>query len=438
MSLEGATQRYRSRTPRSAAVHEEALSVFPGGVTRSVSYFAPYPVYLARGAGCRAEDVDGNVYLDHLNNFGSLIHGHAHAGVTHALRERAALGSDFGTPTELHLTLARAIRDRVPAMERLRFTTSGTEAVLYAIRAARAFTGRTKILKFEGSYHGGYDSVSVSVDPGAGGPDAPRGKVGSSGLPPEVDSHTLVAPFNDLARAAEIIRRYKSELAAVIVEAVTVRGMIAAEPDFVRGLREVTREAGVLLVLDEVVTFRLARGGAQSLFGITPDMTTLGKIIGGGLPVGAFGGRADVMAGFDPSSGTPVHHSGTFAGNSVVMAAGLATLAHFEEPDIARLNALGDGLRDALRRELNNVGIAAQVTGLGSLAGLHFTEHPVRDYRSALGADREAHKLVHLALLNRSVLTRSGMSFFLSTAMSESEIDETANAVRGALDEVHR
>jgi glutamate-1-semialdehyde 2,1-aminomutase len=422
---------YRARTPCSATMHDEARRYFPGAVTRSVAFFPPYPVYVARGTGCHVHDVDGNEYIDHLGNFGSIIHGHAHPSVVAAVRDQLPLGTDFGAPTKLHLALAHELTCRIGALERLRFATSGSEAVLYAVRAARAFTGRAKILKFEGSYHGGYDSVSVSVDPGANAAEAPAAHVASAGLPPDVASHTLVARFNDLESVERLMSEHRDSVAAVIVEPVTVRGMIPAEKAFLHGLREITRRFDALLIMDEVVTFRLSHGGAQQHFAITPDLTTLGKIIGGGLPVGAFGGRADVMEGFAPGNPGGVHHSGTFAGNAAVMVAGLATLELLTPAAITRLNALGDRLRDGLRT-LSGV----QVTGFGSLVGLHLTDHPVRNYRDTLASDRDVLRSLHLALLNRGVFARAGGSFFLSTAMSEGEIDETVAAVAGALGEL--
>lgn len=424
---------YRARTPASASLHEEARCLLPGGATRSVTLFQPYPVYIASGYGCRVRDVDGNEYLDAQNNFGSMIHGHAHPAIVAAIGEQAARGTDFGSPTELHLELARAIAARLPSMQRLRFTTSGTEAVMYAVRAARAFTGRPKILKFEGSYHGGYDSVSLSVDPGPNAPDWPRGSAGSFGLPPDATSQTLVAPFNDIARTAEILRANAADVGAVIVEPVTVRGMIPADTSFLIALREVTRELGMLLIADEVVTFRLGPGGAQGEAGIVPDLTTLGKIIGGGLPVGAFGGREDVMAAFDPASRRPVHHSGTFAGNAATMAAGLAALSLLTPETLLRLNTLGDALRASLRDVLRSLGQAAQVTGAGSLASVHFTDTPVRDYRSALTADRARAAALHLALLNRGIFSRAGGTFFLSTPMIGADITAMVDAFREAV-----
>jgi glutamate-1-semialdehyde 2,1-aminomutase len=427
---------YRARTRRSATLHAEAQRCFPGGVTRSVTYHAPYPVAIADGCGCRLRDVDGNRYRDLLGNFGAMIHGHAHPAIVSAIREQLGRGTDFGAPTEAHLNLAREIMRRVPSVERLRFTTSGTEAVLYAIRAARAFTRRSKILKMEGSYHGGYDSVSVSVDPGPGAPEWPSGVVGSAGLPPEVGSSTLVAPFNDLATVERILHDHRSDLAAVIVEPVTVRGMIPADAEFLRGLRELTGRLDVLLILDEVVTFRLSEGGAQKRCGVTPDLTTFGKIIGGGLPVGAFGGRADVMAGLDPSHAPPVHHSGTFAGNSAVMAAGIAALSLLNADAFDHLDMLGERLRHGLRAAARSAGYDAHVTGAGSLAALHLAPGPVRNYRDALRTDRETMRWLHLALLNRGIFARAGGSFFLSTPMQTADVDETVVAVEGALKDV--
>ncbi len=417
-------------------MHREAESLFPGGVTRSVTFFAPYPTYIAEGCGCRVTDVDGNQYIDHLNNFGSMIHGHAHKGVTQALAAQAASGTDFGTPTEHHIALAKVLTSRVPSVERIRFANSGTEAVLYAVRAARAFTGRPKILKMEGSYHGGYDSVAVSVNPGAKAPAFPQGLVGGPGLPREVAEHTLVAPFNDLATTSEIIRKHRDQVALVLVEPVMVRGLIPADREFIQGLRQVTGECGVLLLVDEVVTFRLGIGGAQASLGVKPDLTTFGKIIGGGLPVGAFGGRADIMAGFDPASPHPVHHSGTFAGNAATVAAGLATLEAFGEKDIARINTMGDTLRDGLNAAFKRARVAGQATGTGSLVGLHLTDQPVRDYRSSLRGDKDRMLQLHLALLNRGILARAAGGFFVSTAVGENDIQHTIAMFAEALDEI--
>jgi glutamate-1-semialdehyde 2,1-aminomutase len=426
---------YRGRTARSYAFHEDARNLLPSGVARSTVFYAPYPICIASGRGCRVTDLDGHEYIDQICNFGSMIHGHAHPVVTAAVVAQLERGTDFGGPNEPQLALAREIARRVPSVERLRFTTSGTEAILYAVRAARAFTGKPKILKMEGSYHGGYDAVSVSVDPGASPTTYPRGELEGPGLPPEVTEHTLVAPYNDLERCSELIRAHADELAVVLVEALTMRGLIAGDLEFLAGLREVTREHGVLLLLDEVVTFRLAEGGAQRLVGITPDLNTFGKLIGGGLPVGAFGGRADVMEGFQVGRTDHVHHSGTLSGNAAVAAGGLANLSLLTADAIIRLNALGDRLREGLRSVLESAGVPAQLTGRGSLVGLHLTDRPVTNYRSSLSADRDAMRWLHLALLNHGVFARAAGAFLLSTPMDEADIDTTTAAFARALDD---
>ncbi|MSR07622.1 MAG: aspartate aminotransferase family protein [Gemmatimonadetes bacterium] len=394
---------YRARTRRSDALHREAAGLLPGGVARGITHYAPYPTYMEEGCGCRVTDADGNVYLDQLNNYGSMIHGHAHPAVVAALREQVGRGTDWGTPTQRQLVLARMIAERVPSVERIRFTNSGGEAVMYAVRAARAFTGRNRILRMEGSYHGGYDSV-----------------VASPGLAESIVAETLVAPYNDLETASRLIEAQRAQLAAVLVEPVSVRGMHAAEPGFLLGLREVTREAGVLLICDEVVTFRLAAGGAQSIFGITPDLTTFGKIIGGGLPVGAFGGRADIMDRFDPTRPDSAQHSGTFAGNAATMAAGIAALGLLTPAEIARINGLGDRLRSGIKGALDEAGVLARVTGLGSLVGIHL-------------AERAGMHWLHLATLNHGLFMRAEGAFFLSTAMRDDEVAETVSTFRVAL-----
>jgi glutamate-1-semialdehyde 2,1-aminomutase len=429
-------QQYRQRTQRSAQLHQDAAGLFPGAVTRSVTSYPPHPVYVNEGCGCRVTDVDGNTYLDFLNNYGSMIHGHAHPAVVAALREQAGRGTDWGTPTALHLAMARLLASRMPSLQRVRLANSGTEAVLYAIRAARAFTGRPLILKMEGSYHGGYDAVSVSVNPGKDVPDWPTGAPASAGLASGTVAGTLVAPFNDASTVRRIARQHAGRLAAIIVEPVMVRGLIPASAGFLSALREVCTETGALLIFDEVVTFRLAPGGVQQQVGIAPDLTTLGKIIGGGLPVGAFGGRAEVMAGFDPAAAQPVHHSGTFAGNAATLAAGIAALSQYGPEHISRLNALGDQFRSGLLATCRELGFPAQVTGTGSLVGLHFGAEPVTDYRSGLRADKETMRWFHLALLNHGLLMRSSGGFFLSTAMLETDVEQGLVAVRAALNDL--
>jgi len=426
-------QRYEARTPRSAALHAEALESLPGGDTRTGTFFLPYPVYMARGNGVRMWDVDGHEYRDFLGNYTSLIHGHAHPHITAAIAEQAARGTAFPFPGESALRLAAEIRGRVPSMERLRFCNSGTEAVIGAVRAARAFTGRAKVLKMEGGYHGSSDIAQVSVSPGLDGAAYPNGRGQGPGVPDGVVHDVLVTPFNDLEMVQRVVRAHRHELAAAILEpCLTAAGVIPAEREFLVGLREVTQECGVLLILDEIITLRLARGGAQALYGVVPDLTTVAKIIGGGLPVGAFGGRADIMATFDPRARGTVGHSGTFNGNAVTMAAGRAAMDLLTDDALTHINTLGARLRDGMQRAFDGASVPACVTGTGSLAHVHFRSGPVREYRDAARGDQELGKLLHLALLERGFACAPRGMFATSTVMTATDVD----ALLGAVEEV--
>jgi len=308
-----------------------------------------------------------------------------------------------------------------------------------AIRAAKAFTGRNKILKMEGGYHGSHDAAEISIVPAlelAGSDDAPFAVAECEGLFRGVLDDVVVAPFNEIEATARIVQQHRDDLAAVIVEPVMgVGGMLPAQLEYLHFLREVTQECGALLILDEVITFRLAYGGSQEVYGINPDLTALGKIIGGGLPVGAFGGRAEVMSLFDPAR-KKLAHGGTFNGNALTMVAGLAAMELYSREEIARLNQLGDFLRQGLRQALSDCGIGGQVTGAGSLAQVHFTEHPFRTYRDLAWAPKKPLSRVHLALLNRGVFTAPRGQWCLSTAMRKTEVDEAVTLFRDALPEV--
>ncbi|MFN8581975.1 MAG: aspartate aminotransferase family protein [Gemmatimonadaceae bacterium] len=422
---------YLARTPGSATRFRQAVDVLPGGDTRTGTYHAPYPTYMARGAGTQLWDVDGNRYVDFLGNFTALIHGHAHPMVTAAIVERAALGTAFPFPVDEQLHLAALLQERLPSVQRLRFCNSGTEAVLGAIRAARAFTKRSRILKFEGGYHGSYDAAQVSVAPPLPAVPFPAGVPSGPGLSPGLVAEVLVAPFNDTATAATIIHTHRTELAAVLLEpAMTAAGVIPPDPGFLDAVFGAAREAGVLVILDEIITFRLGLGGGQARFGVVPDLTTLGKIIGGGLPVGAFGGRADVMATYDPRSPGAIAHSGTFNGNALTMAAGLAAMRLLTPDAFASLDALGERLRAGLRAACEDGGVPATVTGVGSLAHLHFCPGPVRNYRDSQRSDRLWTRCLHLGLLNRGFACATRGMFALSTASTHAEVDALCEAVR--------
>jgi glutamate-1-semialdehyde 2,1-aminomutase len=433
---------YRARTAGSAARHEAARRVMPGGDTRTVAFHAPYPLYLAEGQGCRVQDVDGNRYLDLLNNYTSLIHGHAHPAVTEAVAAQTPRGTAFAAGFEAQIRLAELLTDRVSSVDLIRFCNSGTEAVMNALRAARAFTGRDVIVKMEGGYHGTYDDIEVSVHPDlaepAAGPDhAPRPVLDVQGVPRNTVDNVLVLPFNDVPAAERLLTERGGEIAAVIVEPVMGSGgLIPAEHDFLAALRALTVEQGIVLIFDEVMTFRLEPGGVQEHYRIRPDLTTFAKIIGGGFPVGAFGGREAIMAQFDPSRPRPLWQSGTFNGNAITMVAGIAAMERYPAAEVARINGLGDRLRAGLGRLLIERNVPGEATGYGSFVNLHLTARGVRNYRTAAAGDRALQRLMHLALLAEGVFAAPRLLCCTSTAMDAAVVDEAIAAFGRALDRI--
>lgn len=431
---------FKRKTPRSAEMAVAARRVMPGGDTRTVAFHAPYPMTVARGSGCHFTDVDGNDYLDCLNNYTSLIHGHAHPAIVAAVAEQLPRGTTFATSLESQTRLAAIVTDRVASVDLLRFTNSGTEATMNAIRAARAYTGRDVILKMEGGYHGTYDDVEVSVHPDpdlAGDADDPQPVIDARGVPRNTAENVLVTPFNDLDGARRVFARRGHEIAAVIVEPLLgSAGMIPAETDYVRGLRDLATEHGALLIFDEVMTFRLERGGLQQLHGVAPDLTAFAKIIGGGFPIGAFGGRAEIMEMFDPNSAAPLWQSGTFNGNAITMVAGIAAMEHFGADEIARINDLGGRLRAGLGSALADSAIPGVVTGYGSFVAVHFVDGPVRDYRDSAAGDQALKRLVHLALLLEGVFCAPRLMMCVSTPMTPGSIDRIVSAFARSIDRV--
>jgi glutamate-1-semialdehyde 2,1-aminomutase len=422
---------YRARTPKSSQLFEAAKKVLPGGDTRSVLYFPPYPTFVDRGSGCRVWDADSNEYIDFLNNYSSLIHGHALPAIVEALCNQVKRGTAFASPTESQIQLAKRLQSRMPSLEQVRFCNSGSEATLMAIRAAKAFTGRNKVLKLEGGYHGHHDAavVNTAIAGNSRGtsPDEQQGVF--RGIVTDVVS----IPANDLESATKAFETYEDDLAAVIVEPVMgAAGVIPLEPAFLNQLAEASRSTRTVLIFDEVITMRLAYGGAQQIYGLRPDLTTLGKLIGGGLPVGAFGGRAEIMALFDPASAR-LHHSGTFNANPATLAAGIAALDSLTEEAIAHINRLGESLRSGLRKVIEKYRIDAQLTGIGSLIGIHFTRGPIRNYQDALEAPRSLLSVLHLLLLNRGIMTAPRGLFCTSTVMSESEIKQSVDAFEDSI-----
>jgi glutamate-1-semialdehyde 2,1-aminomutase len=426
---------YRLRTSASRRFFAEAREYLPGGDSRSTLFYRPYPAVLDRGEGCWLYDIDGNRLLDMTGNHSSLIHGYGHPAIVSAVQDQLRKGTCFPGSTEPQLRLAKLLCQRIPSIDRVRFTNSGTESSMNVIRAARAFTGRARIAKIEGGYHGTMDEVMVSVHPTAGEAGTrsrPRATPSTMGLAADAADGVIVLPFNDIAATSAILEAEGEQLAAVVVEPVLgSAGMIAADRAYLELLREMTRRLGIVLIFDEVVSLRVAVGGAQEYFGITPDLTCLGKLIGGGFPLGAFGGRADIMALFDPSLGRPaIPHPGSHNANPIGMVAGAVTLELLTPSAIETLNTRGAEVRQDLAAAFAEAGIPAQITGLGSLFAIHLTDHPVRSYRDTLGSNTELRHQIFLGLFTEGVQIDPRGVGNVSTAIGPNEISRFSSTVR--------
>ena len=419
----------------SAALEARAVQVIPGGVNSPVRAFKAVgggPVFMRRGAGCTVEDVDGNVYIDYLGSWGPLILGHAHPAVVGAVQEAAADGTSFGAPTEREVLLAEAISRALPSIELVRLVSSGTEACMSALRVARAFTGRSKILKFDGCYHGHADSLLVQAGSGAitfGTPD-------SAGVSASVASETISVPYNSLEAVRSAFAAYGDQIAAIIVEPIAGNmGVIPPVAGFLDGLREIATQAGALLIFDEVVSgFRYGPNGAQGAFNIKPDLTCLGKIVGGGLPLAAYGGRREIMEQLAPLG--PAYQAGTLSGNPIATAAGLATLQILAETNpYAELDRLGRLLADGISEAAQEAGVQLQVSRVGSMMTPFFIDELPTDYDSAMKADRARYAQFFQAMLARGVYLAPSQfeAIFVSTAHSEARIERTVAAARAAL-----
>lgn len=434
-------QEYRQRTPKSAALHAQAIKVMPGGETRSSTYFAPYPVVIAEAAGPYVQDVDGHRMLDFMNNATTLIHGHAFPPVVEAARHQVETGTAWGALNEHQIALAALLCARVASLDQVRFTNSGTEATMMAIRAARAFTGRDIVIKVEGGYHGTHDAVSVSISPPlalAGSGSVPNSVPASPGVPAESLASTCIVPFNDTAALEQRVQEHAGNIAAVIVEPLLAsHGMVTATPDYLQAVRQITAAHDILLILDEVQTFRLDSGGAQALYAVQPDLTSFAKIIGGGFPVGAFGGRADIMQQYSPASAHTIDHGGTFNGNPVTMAAGFAAMHHLTPEKIAYINGLGDRLHTGLQEVLAEQGVQGQIEGKGSLLGIHLTPEAIGNYRHTRSFPAPLKHTLFLACLNRGLLMSTGCNLNTSTVMTEAEIDQAIRIFQEALIEMY-
>jgi glutamate-1-semialdehyde 2,1-aminomutase len=430
---------YRSESSRSKALYQRATRVMPGGNSRHSTVLSPYPIYVSHGKGCRVTDVEGEERIDFLNNYTSLILGHADPRVTQAVQRRMALSTAFTMPTESEVELAELITSRVSYIDQVRFCNSGSEAVLLAINAARAFTGKPKIAKFEGAYHGIYDYVQVSESASAsewGEAEAPA-SVSQPGLSPRVADDVVVLPWNNFPACRRLIAKHGDGLAAVIVDPMPLGiGLIPPQPGFLELLREETERNRTLLISDEVLSFRVSYHGALHEHGVGSDLTTLAKIIGGGFPVGAVTGSAKVMSVFDHTQNWRVHHGGTFNANPVTMTAGLETMKHLTPAAYDELERLGDLMRDRLARMFSDRGIAARICGKASLFTAHLTDHELMDFRSLQGFSRTNPvygELCHQMLANGIVTTPRGVFGCLSTAMGIGEVEAFVDALDRSL-----
>ena len=434
---------YLNRTKKSKELDHIASRYLPGGSTRSATDSHPYPVYMETGKGCTLSDVDGNEYIDFMNNYSVLILGHGHPKVRQAILNQMENGILLGAPSQNQYELATLICERVTSVDKVRFCNTGTEAVMYAIRAARAVTGKNKVVKMEGGFHGNTEQVEVSVSPEialAGPVERPVAVPESQGIPQGVLQDILVVPFNDVEGSARIIHENRKELAAVIVEPVMgVAGMIPARGEFLQSLRDITSQNRIMLIIDEIISFRLSLGGAQDIYGIKPDLTTFGKIIGGGLPIGAFGGREEIMDIFSPKRKSPMHHSGTFNGNAITMAAGIAAMKEINGSLIKHINELGDNLRQAIQLIFKKKGIRGQVTGMGSLMNIHFSTKDVINLRTAKadwGSSLPLRDLLNLCLKNHGIYTPRRVMLSISSPMTMVETNKTINAFEDSLDQL--
>jgi glutamate-1-semialdehyde 2,1-aminomutase len=414
---------------KSKELFEEAKQYLPGGVDSPVRAFKPYPFFVKRAEGSKLYDVDGNSYIDYCLGYGPLVLGHSNRQILEAVNKQLPYGTLYGTPSEKELILAKEVVKRVPCADMVRFTNTGTESTMSAIRLARAVTGVNKIIKFDGSYHGAHDAVLVKSGSGAvGKPDSP-------GVPEGATENTLVIPFNDPDAVRKVIKDNKGEIACIIMEPVMGNiGCIPPQEGFLEFLREITEENGILLIFDEVITgFRLAKGGAQEYFGVTPDLTTFGKIIGGGFPIAAFTGKKEYMERIAPSG--DVYQAGTYSGNPVSVTAGIATLEQLNDNFYKQMAVRAEYMREEIINIIGKLDIDFTMNGIGTMSQLYFTKEPVIDATSAKTADTELFTKYYNSLLNEGVFMAPSQfeCCFLSNRHSKLDIDNTMTAVENAL-----
>lgn len=416
---------YADARPNSRRLHTEACKYMPGGDTRTATFFLPFTNFIKYGDGAYMYDEDGFKLLDFQNNYTSLIHGHAHPETVEAVREQIAKGSAYTAPFEKQIELSAILTQRFPSVDMIRYTNSGTEANMHALRIARAYTGKAKIIKTEGGYHGTTDVFEASVDPNikkAGTLDQIKVIPESRGVSENALKDVLVVPFNDIERTRKMIEEHHRETACIIIEPIMgSAGQITPDLEYLKFLREITEQYHIVLIFDEVVTGRLSLGGAQKFYGVTPDLTTMGKIIGGGTPVGAFGGKQEIMQMYDPRE-KKMYHSGTFNGNAVTMAAGLATMKAYNQEAVDYVNGLGTLFKEGVLKIYDKLGLNMKISGAGSIYNILFTDKEVKNYRDVASAHEELNKVLYMSLLTKGVFDAERGMFCMSTAMTKEDI----------------
>ncbi|MBS0222382.1 MAG: aminotransferase class III-fold pyridoxal phosphate-dependent enzyme [Proteobacteria bacterium] len=425
----------------SAQIYQRALGVLPGGISRLQTWNEPFPFYAKSGSGVHVTDEDGTVRVDFVNNFASLIHGHAHPVIVEAVCEAVKNGTCFALPTRVEVELAEILCERFATFEKVRYCNTGTEAVMLALKAARAYTDRPKIAKFEGAYHGMYDFAEVSLDssPANWGND-PRSVPYARGTPRGVLEDVVVLPFNETEASERIIREHADQLAGILIDLCpSYMGFAPMSPQYVDMLHRVTKEIGAVLIADEVISIRLGYGGGQGRFGLEPDLTVAAKLIGGGFPVACVAGREKVMSVFDHSKGKPLSpSSGTFTANPIGLTAGVSAMRLLTQENFDRLEVLGERAREGIARTFDNSGFPGQVTGIGSMFQIHMTQRDICNHRSAYQSSEEAGaiRLLQRRMLERGFIISNRGHGFLSTPMNEDHVDALADATSDALREM--
>ena len=425
-------EQYLAKTAKSAQLNKTAVQYMPGGDTRSVAYFNPYPLTIEKGQGCNLYDVDGNKYVDLLNNYTSMLHGHAHPTIMESVRAVLDKGTAYAAAIEEQNELAQLLIERVPSVQKVRFANSGTEAVLFAIRVARAFTKKTGIIKMEGGFHGTIDAVQFSIAPPY---PLPEGQDPTTPIPsclgnsPNCAKDVFIAQYNNAESVESILKAHADEIAAIILEPVLGQtGAIAGKPEFLARLRSLADEYGVLLIFDEIQSLRTGLGGVQGNLNILPDITAMGKFIGGGFPVSAFGGRENIMDTTNPKIPGFIAHSGTFNGNRVGMAAGSASVRLFDQAALDKLERQSARLQESIEASIAAHGITASVCRAGSLLHVHYVKERPINYAGTLSPFKDLTRLMHIMLLNKGVFIAPRGSMNLSTVLTDDDISFVSRA----------